>query len=52
VGGAIGALANAVDDALAPLGATIRTLPLSPPNVLAAIDAARRNGSAAGAAAQ
>jgi carbon-monoxide dehydrogenase large subunit len=52
VGGAIGALANAVEDALAPLGATIRTLPLSPPNVLAAIDAARRDGSASRAAAE
>ena len=34
VGGAQAALVNAVDDALSPLGVTIRRLPLSPPEVL------------------
>lgn len=34
VGGAQAAIANAVDDALAPLGVTVRKMPLSPPNVL------------------
>jgi carbon-monoxide dehydrogenase large subunit len=41
VGGAIAAVAGAVEDALAPLGVTVRTLPLTPPNVLAAIEDAR-----------
>ncbi len=34
VGGAQAAIANAVDDALAPLGATVREFPLNPPAVL------------------
>lgn len=34
VGGAQAAIVNAVDDALAPLGATVRRLPLSPPEIL------------------
>jgi carbon-monoxide dehydrogenase large subunit len=34
VGGAQAAIANAVDDALVPLGATVRRLPLSAPTVL------------------
>jgi carbon-monoxide dehydrogenase large subunit len=37
VGGAMAAVTNAVNDALAPLGVTAHTLPLNPPNVLAAI---------------
>jgi len=41
VGGAQAAVANAVDDALTPFGVTVRTFPLSPPNVLAAIEHAR-----------
>ena len=43
-GGAIAplpALANAVTDALAPLGVAVDALPLSPDRVLALIDAAR-----------
>ncbi|GAB1513302.1 xanthine dehydrogenase family protein molybdopterin-binding subunit [Actinophytocola sp. KF-1] len=42
VGGAQAAVANAVEDALAPFGVTVRGVPLSPPNVLALIDEARR----------
>jgi carbon-monoxide dehydrogenase large subunit len=34
VGGAQAAIANAVDDALQPIGATIERLPLSPPEIL------------------
>jgi carbon-monoxide dehydrogenase large subunit len=41
VGGAQAAIANAVHDALAPLGVTVRQMPLSPPNVLAAIEEAQ-----------
>jgi carbon-monoxide dehydrogenase large subunit len=44
-GGALGppaVVAAAVEDALAPLGAKISQTPLSPHNVLAAIDAASR----------
>ena len=37
VGGAAAALTNAVNDALSPWGVVIRELPLSPPNILAAI---------------
>lgn len=37
IGGAQAAIANAVHDALAPLGVTIRSMPLSPPTVLRAI---------------
>jgi aerobic carbon-monoxide dehydrogenase large subunit len=43
-GGAIGppaAIANAVEDALHPLGAVVREGPLSPPRVLALISEAR-----------
>ena len=47
VGGGMSVITNAVDDALAPLGVTITDLPVSPPNVLAAINAARANGGAA-----
>jgi carbon-monoxide dehydrogenase large subunit len=38
VGGAQAAIANAVHDALAPLGVTMRKMPLSPPHVLEAIE--------------
>jgi carbon-monoxide dehydrogenase large subunit len=41
VGGAQAAIANAVHDALAPFGAVVRQMPLSPPHVLAAIEEAR-----------
>lgn len=41
VGGAQAAVANAVEDALAPFGVTVRGVPLTPPNVLALIDEAR-----------
>lgn len=41
IGGAQAAIANAVHDALAPIGAVVRRMPLSPPNVLDAIDEAR-----------
>ncbi|MFI6456066.1 xanthine dehydrogenase family protein molybdopterin-binding subunit [Streptosporangium amethystogenes] len=41
VGGAQAAVANAVEDALAPFGVTVREVPLSPPAVLALIDEAR-----------
>lgn len=37
VGGAMAAIANAVNNALLPLGVHIHTLPLSPPTILAAI---------------
>ncbi|MNY40674.1 xanthine dehydrogenase subunit XdhA [compost metagenome] len=37
---AAAALANAVNDALSPLGATLRMLPMSPSRILAAITAA------------
>lgn len=37
LGGAIASVANAVNDALRPLGVRIHTMPLSPPNVLRAI---------------
>ena len=47
VGGGMSVLTNAVDDALAPLGVTVTELPVSPPNVLAAINRARANGGAA-----
>ncbi|SFK73900.1 xanthine dehydrogenase family protein molybdopterin-binding subunit [Geodermatophilus ruber] len=46
VGGGLAACVNAVNDALAPLGATAHHLPLNPPNVLAAIDAATNPGGA------
>jgi carbon-monoxide dehydrogenase large subunit len=39
--GAIGALANAVSDALAPLGAVVEALPLTPERVHALVSAAR-----------
>jgi carbon-monoxide dehydrogenase large subunit len=42
VAGAIASLANAVNDALRPLGAVIDQMPLSAPNVLAAIRRAER----------
>ncbi|MFQ3595575.1 MAG: xanthine dehydrogenase family protein molybdopterin-binding subunit, partial [Sphingomonadaceae bacterium] len=42
VGGSAAAVVNAVNNALAPLGAAIHELPLSPARVWAAIDAARR----------
>jgi carbon-monoxide dehydrogenase large subunit len=45
VGGAAAAVANAVDDALVPLGVTVRTFPLSPPNLLTAIEHARSSRS-------
>lgn len=38
VGGAQAAIANAVHDALASLGVTVRKMPLSPPHVLEAIE--------------
>lgn len=41
VGGAQAAVANAVEDALAPFGVTVRSLPLTPPAVLALIDEVR-----------
>jgi carbon-monoxide dehydrogenase large subunit len=37
VGGALAAVANAVNDALAPLGATLHETPLTPPRILQAI---------------
>ncbi|MCT2581581.1 xanthine dehydrogenase family protein molybdopterin-binding subunit [Actinophytocola gossypii] len=45
VGGAQAAVANAVEDALAPLGVTVRGVPLTPPAVLALIDEARKGSS-------
>ncbi|MEZ5098603.1 MAG: xanthine dehydrogenase family protein molybdopterin-binding subunit [Thermoleophilia bacterium] len=42
VGGSLAAVANAVSDALAPLGVTIRDFPLDPPRVLGAIRSASR----------
>ena len=39
VGGALAAILNAVNDALAPLGVRAHRLPLNPPNLLAAIHA-------------
>ena len=44
VGGGMSVICNAVDNALAPLGVTIRELPVSPPNVLNAINEAAANG--------
>jgi carbon-monoxide dehydrogenase large subunit len=44
VGGGMSVILNAVDDALAPLGVTIRELPVNPPNVLKAINEAASNG--------
>ncbi|MET8002223.1 xanthine dehydrogenase family protein molybdopterin-binding subunit [Nonomuraea glycinis] len=41
VGGAQAAVANAIEDALAPFGVTVREVPLPPPVVLALIDEAR-----------
>jgi CO/xanthine dehydrogenase Mo-binding subunit len=41
-----GAIANAVADALAPLGVSITALPLSPDHLLRLIQAARKEGSA------
>ena len=41
VGGAQAAVANALEDALAPFGVTVRGLPLTPPAVLALIGEAR-----------
>ncbi|WP_169951213.1 xanthine dehydrogenase family protein molybdopterin-binding subunit [Microbispora sp. H11081] len=41
VGGAQAAVANAIEDALAPFGVTVREVPLPPPAVLALIDEAR-----------
>lgn len=40
VGGALSAVVNAIDDALAPLGVVLDRLPLTPPTVLAALQAA------------
>ncbi|MGH3586384.1 MAG: xanthine dehydrogenase family protein molybdopterin-binding subunit, partial [Pseudonocardia sp.] len=40
VGGAVACVANAVNDALRPLGARVHEMPLSPPRVLAAIRSA------------
>jgi aerobic carbon-monoxide dehydrogenase large subunit len=40
VGGALGAIANAVEDALAPFGVTVEQVPLTPPRVLALLDEA------------
>ncbi|MBK1789194.1 xanthine dehydrogenase family protein molybdopterin-binding subunit [Prauserella cavernicola] len=42
VGGAQAAVANAVEDALAPVGACVRSLPLTPPVVLDLIEEATR----------
>jgi carbon-monoxide dehydrogenase large subunit len=42
IGGAQSAIANAVHDALAPLGVTVRKMPLTPATVLDAIEEARR----------
>jgi carbon-monoxide dehydrogenase large subunit len=42
VGGSGAAVVNAVNDALAPLGVEITDLPVSPPNIWAAIQRARR----------
>ena len=50
-GGAIGppaAIANAVNDALRPLGAEVRETPITPRRVLAAIAAARDGQGGAG----
>lgn len=47
-GGAIapaGAIVNAINDALAPLGAVLRDIPASPDRILAAIAAARRDAA-------
>jgi carbon-monoxide dehydrogenase large subunit len=44
VGGSQAAVANAVNDALAPLGVTLRQMPLKPPNVLRAIREAAEKG--------
>jgi len=41
VGGALAAVTNAVDDALAPLGVAVDRVPLRPPVVLALLDRAR-----------
>jgi carbon-monoxide dehydrogenase large subunit len=41
LGGALAAVTNAVDDALSPLGATVRELPLTPPAVLRLLEATR-----------
>lgn len=38
VGGALAALANAVEDALAPFGVTVEQVPLTPPRVLSLLD--------------
>jgi carbon-monoxide dehydrogenase large subunit len=46
-GGAVPAITQAVEDALAGLGVTIESLPLSPANVREAIDRARRRSHAA-----
>lgn len=40
VGGGLAAVANAVEDAMAPFGVTVREFPLSPPRVLALLDGA------------
>ncbi|WP_293781792.1 xanthine dehydrogenase family protein molybdopterin-binding subunit [uncultured Aeromicrobium sp.] len=40
VGGAQAAVANAVEDALAPLGVTVRSIPLTPPAVLGLVQGA------------
>jgi carbon-monoxide dehydrogenase large subunit len=42
IGSAMAAVLNAVNDALAPLGAQVHQLPLSPPRILSAIKAAQR----------
>jgi carbon-monoxide dehydrogenase large subunit len=41
VGGGLAAVANAVDDALSPLGVVVREFPLSPPRILELINSAR-----------
>ena len=42
VSGAVAAIANAVNDALSPLGAVVHEMPLTPPRLLAAINEASR----------
>lgn len=47
LGGALAAVANAVNDAIAPLGVSIDTMPLDPPTVLEAIHAGRSKRASA-----
>lgn len=42
--GAVGAILNAVNDALVPTGAFLSEVPLTPPRILAAVDAATERG--------